>query len=80
MIWNFSKKSPFIDKFEESCYGVARVTHSVTAKVNANVLLLNERENVLLSLVLVSNTTARYGLLLILTVHFVINTCLAYLC
>ena len=38
----------------------------------------NKRENVLVSSVLGGNTTARYSLLLILTVHFVINTCLAY--
>ena len=54
------------------------LTHSVTLKVNVNVLLPNKRENVLVSSVLGGNTTARYSLLLILTVHFVINTCLAY--
>ena len=71
-----------IDKFVESCTGVCpcqSVTHSVTRKVNVNVLLPNKRENVLISSVLRGNTAARYSLLLILTVHFVINTCLAYI-
>ena len=70
-----------IDKFVESCTGVCpshSLTQSVTRKVNVNVLLPNERENVLVSSVLGGNTTARYSLLLILTVHFVINTCIAY--
>ena len=44
-----------------------------------NVWLLNEKKNFFLHSVLGSSTTARYSLLLILTVHFVINACLAYL-
>ena len=65
----------------ESCTGNCpshSVSHSLTLKVNVNFLLPNKRENVLVSSVLGGNTSARYSLLLILTVHFVINTCLAY--
>ena len=78
---NDKQKQNYIDKFVESCTGVCpcqSLTQSVTGKVNVNVLLPNKRENVVVGSVLGGNTTARYSLLLILTVHFVINTCLAY--
>ena len=42
--------------------------------------LITKWKNFFLHSVLGSSTTARYSLLLILTVHFVINACLAYLC
>ena len=80
----FLQRVSDIDKFVESCTGVCpgqsvsqSLTHSLTGKVNVNVVLPNKRENVLVSSVLGGSTTTRYSLLLILTVHFVINTCLA---
>ena len=70
--------SSILESYYSLCPGHS-LSQSVTGKVNVNVVLPNERENILLSSVSGGSITARYSLLLILTVHFV-NTCLAYLC